>query len=245
MKRVTRWALLTIAAAGCGNEVTTTGPGGSGGDASTSGTTSASTSSAGGASTTASTTTSTTSSTGSGSAADECTTNADCPPDGTCIELEPGGRLVCQYPVVEATTCTEPGLDACCTTADCMGPGEKCLGTPLLQFCAGIVQQPHNECAADQCASNADCAADEICAPAGTLGGKIAFCLRAQCHGTICGQESITDCAVLHDPCCGAPVGLYCVGECLTNADCTDGYCSLDPDTQRSKCFPGAAPCPG
>ncbi len=247
MKRSTLWILVAItgSSSACGNEVTTTGTG-SGGGTSTSDTSSTSTASAGGATTTGSTTTSSTStSTGSGSPADECATDTDCPPDGTCIDLEPNGRKVCRFPIVEATQCDEPNLDGCCTTADCTGPGEKCVLTPVLPICAGIVQQPHNVCAADGCATDADCKGDEICAPAGTLGAKVAFCLHAQCHGTICGQESIADCAVIRDPCCGAPMGLYCAYGCLTNADCPDGYCSVDPDTLQTKCYPGVAPCPG
>lgn len=170
----------------------------------------------------------------------DCETNADCPPDGSCIELTPGGYRVCQYPVVEATSCTTK-IDLCCNSLDCEGVGESCLVTPITPFCGGVQQQPHNECAADQCATDADCDTDEICAPAGTLGSQIRVCLTTACQG---GCAPGVPCAVIRNPCCGAPLGLFCASGCLTDADCPGGYCDVDQETQESVCRDGAPLCP-
>lgn len=170
----------------------------------------------------------------------DCETNADCPPDGSCIELSPGSYRVCQYPIVEATSCPSK-LDICCSSLDCEGVGASCLLTPITAFCAGIKQQPHNECASDQCVSDDDCGQDQICAPAGTLGNQIRVCLTATCEGQCAGG---VPCAVIRNPCCGAALGLFCAPGCLTDADCPDGYCDVDPGTQESICVDGAPICP-
>jgi len=170
----------------------------------------------------------------------DCDTDADCPPDGSCIELSPGSYRVCQYSAVEATSCTSKS-DICCNSLDCEGVGESCLLTPITAFCAGVQQKPHNQCASDQCASDADCEKDQICAPAGTLGNQIRVCLTATCTGQCAGG---VPCAVIRNPCCGAPLGLFCAPGCLIDADCPGGYCDVDPETQESVCVDGAPVCP-
>jgi hypothetical protein len=229
---------------GCGTDVTTTT--GGGGESSTTTTTdntggNAATTSAGGSGPTSSSTTA--SGQGGGGIHGECATNADCPDNGECVDLEPGGNKVCKYPVQEATMCTEGDPDECCNSTEC-DLDTKCYPFPLSPHCGGAQPQPHNVCAKDQCASNNDCPDDGVCVPAGALGFKVATCIPAACHGTICGQESITDCVIAHHPCCGNAIGLACVGECATNADCPDGYCDISQDTFRLECFPGGPPCP-
>jgi hypothetical protein len=165
----------------------------------------------------------------------ECDSDGDCP-GSTCIDLH-GGYRVCQYPVIEATGCSSPD-DGCCTTSDC-GTGEKCLETPLTSFCAGIQPQPINVCAADSCGMAGDCGTDEFCAPAGTVGNKIAVCMKAACSG-VCGQESLSPCALVREPCCSTPIGFMCIPNdgCQSNADCAMGYC------EAGTCTDGSPICP-
>lgn len=217
----------------CGSEVATTGAGGSSqGGASQGGGGSASTGQGGfgdvgGA--------------GVGGAFDydlsECDTDAECP-GGECVDLH-GGYRVCKYPVVEATACLDPSNDECaCNALTCANPA-KCLEAPLTSTCGGAQPLQYNVCAVDECSVDAECPTGTFCAPAGTVGNKINFCMTAQCSG-ICGQESPRPCALVRDPCCQNPVGFYCIpkGGCRTNQDCPDGHCAV------GVCQPGGPPCP-
>ena len=108
----------------------------------------------------------------------ECHTNVDCPPDGACIELIAGGYRVCQYPVVEATSCNGVG-DLCCNNAGC-NLGERCINEPF-PACTTVTMRPYNRCVKDLCAGDGDCAGGEICAPAGTFNDKVRVCVPALC----------------------------------------------------------------
>ncbi|MFO0613997.1 MAG: hypothetical protein U0414_15500 [Polyangiaceae bacterium] len=169
----------------------------------------------------------------------ECHSNADCP-GGTCVEVNVGFKT-CQYPVDEATTCDNPGMDACCNSSECKA-NEKCVRTPVKPVCAGIPQPEFNTCASDECASDADCNGG-VCAPAGTFGNKVNACLPAQCSG-VCGLETMAPCAIVRDPCCNTAIGFFCIHECNKNEDCPGGYCEIDQATMSPKCKQGAPPCP-
>ncbi|NUP12071.1 MAG: hypothetical protein HOW73_38995, partial [Polyangiaceae bacterium] len=167
----------------------------------------------------------------------ECEGDEDCP-GGTCIDIN-GGYKACQFPVTEATMCTGSASDQCCDASDC-NDGDRCYEAPILPHCGGPQPAMYNACAGDQCASNADCT-DGVCVPAGVVGNKVAMCIPAQCFGTICGQKSLSSCALVREPCCGSPAGFYCIDEntgCQTSADCPDGYCDL------GVCMAGEALCP-
>lgn len=230
-----------VAVVGCSGQVV--GTGGAGGTAGT--TTGATT--VGSTNSSSSSTSSASTSTGTGGTGPggECSTAADCPPDGQCVELIPGGYRVCQFPVVSATTCSHPGLDDCCSDADCTGAGERCLPGPPVPSCGGIVPAPHNYCAKDQCTTNAQCNADEICAPAGALHNLVRSCIHAACLTPFCGLESLQPCAPIKSPCCQATQGLACAGACRTDADCPGGYCDLSTqDPTHSACKQGSPICP-
>jgi len=166
----------------------------------------------------------------------ECETNANC--GGLeCVDLH-GGYHVCQQLVTEATACTGSGLDECCDTSECTSPA-KCLEAPLKASCGGAAPEIYNTCATDECATDADCNAGSICAPAGTVDNKVAICFTAECSG-FCGQENPSPCALVRDSCCQAPIGFFCLpkGGCVTNADCGSGYCEM------GVCMSGSPPCP-
>lgn len=230
-------AIGALALAGCDDGTTTTGTGGAT-------TSSASQTSTASGSTTATTTTGSTSATstssGMGNDLSECTSNADCP-GGACVDVNNGFKM-CQLPVVEATACQNPGMDACCNTTECK-QGEICVPNPITPHCAGIPQPEFNVCAKDECASNADCQGG-VCMPAGTIGNKVKVCMQAQCFGTICGQESITPCAMVREPCCNTAVGFYCIDECRKNEDCPGGYCDVNQQTLSPDCEMGGPTCP-
>jgi hypothetical protein len=166
----------------------------------------------------------------------DCETNADCG-SGECVALN-GDYKVCQQPVVEATSCTGAPEDECCNSSECTAPA-KCLEAPLVSSCGGAAPLVYNVCATDECATNDDCEGGTLCAPAGTVGNQVAICFTAQCSG-FCGQESLSPCALVRDPCCQNALGFMCIpkGGCTTNADCPDGYCEV------GVCKTGAPPCP-
>ncbi|MFO0611268.1 MAG: hypothetical protein U0414_01675 [Polyangiaceae bacterium] len=236
-------SLVSLAAlAGCGNEVDQL-TGGSGG----AGSSTTSTASSTGTAQTSSTATGT-----PGKNSGDCDGDADCPPNGHCVELTPGGFRVCQYPTPEATSCDDPMNDTCCSTAECKNPGEKCLPGPILPSCGGPQILPHNECAADLCATDKDCDGPAVCAPADTVGSQIATCLYApECkHDTDCSAHPGGICATVQGSCCNAAVGLFCIYpgiNCRSDADCesptTKMYCGFD-ENASPVCLPGSATCP-
>lgn len=215
---------------GCDNEVTKQ-TGGSGGGSSTSTTTS----------------TTTTSSTGTGTSmqSGDCDTDADCAPNGHCIELSPGGFRVCQFPVPEATTCSEPANDECCDSTDCAAPS-KCYLGPIVPSCGGPQILPHNQCATDLCSAGS--CPGGLCAPAGTVNNAVMTCIASACSkDTDCTAHAGGICATYVDPCCNATTGLACIYpgiNCRTSADCgNDSYCGIDA-SGAPVCMKGGPACP-
>ncbi|MCC6556082.1 MAG: hypothetical protein IT372_24235 [Polyangiaceae bacterium] len=190
------------------------------------------------------TTTTTTTTTGGGNSGD-CDTGADCP-GSECVEITPGGFRVCRVDPVPATSCQEPNLDECCSSAEC-DVGE-CLTQPIVPYCGGPQPAIYNVCAADQCAGDLDCGEGAICAPAGTLGRQVAACAAASCKlDTDCAAEPGGICAPVDDYCCGSPTGLFCVypsDGCRTSSECPSGqYCEISPEG-RTHCVDGVPACP-
>jgi hypothetical protein len=175
----------------------------------------------------------------------DCTYDIDCP-GGACLEVTPGGFRVCQTPPMKATTCGSD-LDQCCTDKPCPN-NEPCYTGPLVPYCGGVPMEPHNQCATDQCAQDADCAPSQICVLAGTLGRLIRACVPAACKvDADCTALPGGLCAPVQSPCCGSVAGLYCVypaaGGCRRDADCSPNqYC--DVDGNQATCHEGAPVCP-
>jgi hypothetical protein len=173
----------------------------------------------------------------------DCASDADCP-NGPCVEVTPGGFLVCVDPPAEATMCSGSGFDECCTTSDCAKG--TCFPWPLTPYCGGPQPIDHNVCGADQCSTDAECGAGMICSLAGTLDTKVRLCVLAYCKTAAdCTDEPGGYCAPVDGPCCGGSAGLFCVypsDGCRNNGDCPGGYCS--PDMDRASCQPGFPICP-
>jgi hypothetical protein len=195
--------------------------------------------------------------TGGGSTSGDCATNADCK-GGTCAPITPGGYKVCLNVPPESTGCHPPPqmpADQCCTSADCTG-GKKCFDSSLIsQQCGGPFMPPYNECASDQCTSDAMCGAGgsgpQICVPAGAYGVPIRVCLVAYCHAdSDCKAKPGGVCVPVSQPCCQTPAGLGCVypGGCRNDMDCggsvgSTTQCQLDPKTGLGSCVQGQG-CP-
>ena len=250
--------VLATATSGCSNTVNQTAAGGAGmptgstTDVSGS-TTGSNTSTSTGTTSTAATGTSSTSTTSSQSSTSsgmtknfgDCNTDADCTPNGHCIEVAPGGFRLCEFPVTEATMCSS-AQDQCCTSATCMA-GEKCYAGPLVPACSGVVMQQFNECAKDACATNADCPAG-ACMKAGTIGNKIATCIPAACtKDTDCTAQANGHCATVEEPCCHTTTSLQCIyaGNCRTTKDCGVGKYCAPAQMGAPTCEPGGPICPG
>jgi len=183
----------------------------------------------------------------------DCMSGSDCP-SGQCVAVTPGGFNVCLVALTPATTCTS-ALDQCCPATSPCPDKEACYLGPLVPVCAGVAMAPHNQCAVDQCAKDADCAANQICALAGTFGLEIRACVAASCKlDTDCTAHAGGMCAPAQDPCCVASDGLFCVypgnGGCRSDADCppTSGhptrYCSPDSAAGIASCQDGGPICP-
>lgn len=176
----------------------------------------------------------------------DCLVDADCP-GGACVEVTAGGFRVCATPPEKATLCASTlGLDQCCDSVPCPN-GEPCRVGPLVPICAGVPIEPYNQCAADQCTQDADCAPGQICGPVGALGLAIRACLGAGCKlDADCTAAPGGVCAPVLEPCCNTVAGLSCVypsGGCRSSADCQSGEsCQILAD--RATCAPGAPVCP-
>lgn len=265
MRRFVYLLLLPLAALRCGSATSGGGTGGQGGGvtvgssgSSNSGSGSSTSGGAGGAGggmASSSSSASSASSASSGSSggtgggggfggSGDCHGDADCP-GGVCVEVTPGGFRVCQTPPMKATVCSSP-LDQCCAAQPCAG-SEPCYAGPLVPLCSGAAMESYNQCAADQCAQDADCAQGQFCAQAGTLGVLIRACLPAGCKvDADCAATPGGVCAPVADPCCGFTVGLSCVypqGGCRSNADCAPTqFC--DVEGSGAYCVNGVPLCP-
>ena len=139
----------------------------------------------------------------------QCAGDGDCP-DGTCVELIPGGVTVCLGPVFEATRCAkDPNGQGelpheCCNTGEC--DAGICTGNLFGPQCSGAKQIPFNICLSDQCTSSDDCDASMTCVPAGALGYPVATCVALSC---------------VSDADCDAAAGGQCVVEPSTTC-CAD-----------------------
>jgi len=104
----------------------------------------------------------------------------------------------------------------------------------------------HNQCGADQCEKDIDCAPNQICGLAGTLGLQIRACVTAYCKiDADCEAYPGGLCAPVREPCCGTSAGLYCVyaghGGCRSDADCPPT--SAEPSRYCAPATDGTATC--
>lgn len=220
-----RIAPLALAVAlGCGG-VVQQGTGGAGGQ---------------GAATTSSTASSTSSSSGGGAAPfGECASDADCG-GAPCVSLTADGYGVCIVHVDPVTHCG-PGEMGCCNSDLCAGDSH-CY--PPFGYCGGLVG-PQNECLADACQSNEDCAAGHFCVPAGVFAYPVKTCVLAACRENAdCTAEPGGRCEPVEDTCCAGVFALYCVypDGCRTKADCPPSapICAGDPATSAATCVTAA-----
>jgi hypothetical protein len=213
-----------------------------------------------------------TGSTGSGSNnGGDCSTNTECAPNGTCVELTPGGFRTCQTPPTPSTQCDIPSqggggggtggdgsggggpLDECCNNGveelGCDGD-DLCVRTPLVVQCGAPEEPPHNVCIEgdEGCNSNAECAnqgAPGFCLPPGTFGNIARACVRLSCAvDSECTAQAGGRCVPVEEPCCGAIRGLFCTYEgsgCRSNADCPGGWCDVNGGV--AACVSGSPPC--
>lgn len=166
-----------------------------------------------------------------------CMTSADCfDPSWACITIpaDANGYHTCQPPEAAEPGC---GLiqppDNCCLHTDCnqTDPSGTCIVGPLF-YCGGVAPMIANICVYDECASDTDCAADQICLPPRVLAEPVSRCVSAQCKADAdCSNGNDGQCSALFDPCNGRLSGFYCTyesSECRADADCAGNgqYCA-------------------
>src|SRR6185437_5821899 len=136
----------------------------------------------------------------------------------------------------------------CCTTSDCTA-GAGCYPAGEIQACGGAFPG-YNICISDSCASDADCAKNEICAPAGAFGYPKRQCFAADCKmDADCTAKPGGACVPIGgNHCCSLPIpdGLGCgyPGNCAGGTSCPSGQeCRLDTTSGMASCQP-TNPCP-
>ncbi len=171
-----------------------------------------------------------------------CLVAGDCGAGESCIRVVPDGYGRCAVPAVEATSCVAgPPGDECCSTAACSSGA--CIPTTSYPSgpCGGGGADVTNKCLSDACSTDADCAAGEVCAPAG-IAGPVRTCLNVSCeHDADCSAEAGGKCVWIAGGCCGGvgsgwdfrPGTLACAypdGGCQSDAaDCPTGeFCVID-----------------
>jgi hypothetical protein len=179
----------------------------------------------------------------------ECDRAQDCEQGEDCVEVTPGGWRICVAPVEEATSCTDPANEPCCSTADCQEG--VCVDGPVTLDCGGIYVPGFNACATDLCQSDSDCTSGDgpgVCLPQAMLGYKVRGCLPAACRvNADCTAEAGGYCALVRDECC-YKTGLYCVypsNGCLgvIKEECGSGYCMPSAGPEGAHCQPSMPPC--
>jgi len=163
-----------------------------------------------------------------------CSTDAECTVGvaTACRRFGKDGPGRCLGPVQSLTECVGgagsnlPKQD-CCSSADC-GAGRcvQLVTSPIAcSLTAGF--DIRNRCVVDECASDAECAAGEVCAPEGFLAARA--CMPALCASDAdCTAEPGGVCAVLALGCCRS-VAYASRGTQLACVYPSDG-CELDTD---------------
>jgi len=163
-----------------------------------------------------------------------CVSEADCGGEA-CLGLGgENGWHTCASPVAEAVGCQEQGMDACCTSADCTEVA--CFTGPRF-YCGGAFPPMANLCAADECATNADCSAEPFgaCVPAGAFNEHVARCTYGDCVlDSDCSARAGGACLPFFNPCNHRFIGLNCTyadSLCKQDSDCLggsmgNGYCA-------------------
>jgi len=123
---------------------------------------------------------------------------------------------------------------------------------PFGPFCGGVQPVAYNQCIADACQSDADCAPApggliSICTPAETLGFPTRTCFIGTCRTDgDCTAEPGGICAPVTTACCSSANIVACVypsDGCRAQSDCEgDTHCEVEGDAAR--CLPGPAICP-
>jgi hypothetical protein len=175
----------------------------------------------------------------------DCNTPQDCN-GNKCVALAPNGFRTCLTPVPPPAACGGTAQQ-CCEGMPCP-TGQTCIPGPEEPSCGGGISIG-NRCATDECASNTDCSAGMVCAPAGTLQRQAALCVPAPCvRNADCTQHGGGICASVTPTCCAGPQGLYCVYSgigCRTNSDCKNNtVCTISTDGKSSQCTSASVACP-
>lgn len=168
-----------------------------------------------------------------------CVTSADCA-DATweCVSIpvnDAAGYHTCQAPTTAEPGCgTIEDPDTCCLHTDCnqADPSAVCVTGPIF-YCGGAAPPIANACLADECVTNAECGADDVCVPARVLGEPVARCVTTRCQfDADCSAGARGECTPFFNPCNSRFIGFSCTYDdsaCRSNEDCDQGnaqYCA-------------------
>lgn len=166
----------------------------------------------------------------------ECRQDEECG-DGYCrpVPNVEGAASYCVMPVDRPMLpCEDPDAEppegTCCQDRHCRVDGVRghCV-VNTAGICGMAPPEEMNVCRFDQCYRGADCAADEMCIPAGFRGDLFNRCVRAQCRITAdCDERPGGQCRILSTGtnCTGEPIFVctYPEDACRTDRDCLEGW---------------------
>lgn len=165
-----------------------------------------------------------------------CRDDADCP-GGACgpVPDDPGAPCTCigprPEPVRAFCEAGGPFESECCADAECAPPPDgrvvcqQSVYDALNAYCGGAAPPPENSCRFDECLLDDDCAAGEVCVPAGAFGHVLNTCRRTECRTDAdCAARPGGECRAYFIRCVATSFGCSYDGDpCRTDADCPDG----------------------
>jgi hypothetical protein len=174
-----------------------------------------------------------------------CQSGGDCTGGETCARFGASGPGACVKPTAQATSCAGSNpRNQCCATSDCTAGSCFSVATQPVQCSSTAGVDVFNQCVADACASDTDCAGGQLCTPAGY--GLARACIAAGCRSDAdCSAETGGACVLLELGCCTPQIGgnifrstqlacAYPSNGCQKDADCPGAFCTIS--SGRASC---------
>ncbi|MES1205730.1 MAG: hypothetical protein ABUS79_07310 [Pseudomonadota bacterium] len=184
---------------------------------------------------------------GSGDARDSGPDRPSSPPDATSDGAPSTGGCTGHAPIAGEVPLIHRPTAAACDATPYASAGTSCTSASDCPFITPLSVNPvcfNGQCSMDRCRTDADCAANEICACSTNIGGyqpPVNLCVPATCHvDADCGANGY--CSPGYGR-CGTVAGYFCHGSADTcidgSKDCPCGqYCQYTPTTGGFSCAP-------
>ena len=178
-----------------------------------------------------------------------CTVDEDCT-EGECIgvpDTRDAARACQSEPELWLHACDTPGpMGNCCSDEDCTAGsfGDGQCAAIGVGYCGGPAPPEGNTCRYDECSTDADCADEYTCLPAGVLGSLTRRCIQASCDShDDCSEGAGGFCSLLYSSQTCPEITLGCTysdSECRRAQGCDswpDRLCVVSADGQNANCL--------